>query len=106
MPGVSRMSDTLQWVEQIRSDLRPLEDKILGHSYLKALDEGHLQRDQLTVFALQQHHIISSDLRSVALIVSRQGLLPSRRFLMHLLQGETAALDVLHAFTDALGLDA
>ena len=36
------MSDTLQWVEQIRSDLRPLEDKILGHSYLRALDEGCL----------------------------------------------------------------
>ena len=76
------MSDALQWVEQIRSDLRPLEDNILGHSYLKALDEGRLQRDQLKVFALQQHHIISSDLRSVALIVSRQGMLPSRRFLM------------------------
>src|SRR5216683_1926134 len=99
MPGVSRMSDTLQWVEQIRSDLRPLEDKILGHSYLKALDEGRLQRDQLKVFALQQHHIISSDLRSVALIVSHQGMLPSRRFLMNVLQGEAAALD-------ALGLDA
>ena len=41
------MSDVLQWVEQIRSDLRPLEDNILGHSYLKALDEGRLQRDQL-----------------------------------------------------------
>jgi thiaminase len=67
------MSDTLQWVEQIRSDLRPLEDKVMGHSYLKALDEGRLQRDQLKVFALQQHHIISSDLRSIALIVSRQG---------------------------------
>ena len=100
------MSDTLQWVEQIRSDLRPLEDKILGHSYLKALDEGRLQRDQLKVFALQQHHIISSDLRSVALIVSRQGMLPSRRFLMNVLQGEAAALDALHAFADALGLDA
>jgi thiaminase len=100
------MSDTLQWVEQIRSDLRPLEDKILGHSYLRALDEGRLQRDQLKVFALQQHHIISSDLRSIALIVSRQGMLPSRRFLMNVLQGEAAAPDALHAFADAMGLDA
>ena len=98
------MSDALQWVEQIRSDLRPLEDNILGHSYLKALDEGRLQRDQLKVFALQQHHIISSDLRSVALIVSRQGMLPSRRFLMNVLQGEAAAPDALHAFADAMGL--
>jgi thiaminase len=77
----------------------------LGHSYLKALDEGRLQRDQLKVFALQQHHIISNDLRSVALIVSRQGMVPRRRFLMNVLQGEAAALDALHAFADALGLD-
>src|SRR5713101_5931704 len=106
MQGVSRMSDTLQWVEQIRSDLKPLEGKILGHSYLKALAEGRLQRDQLKVFALQQHHIISSDLRSIALIVSRQGMLPSRRFMLNVLQGEAVALDALHAFADALGLDA
>jgi pyrroloquinoline quinone (PQQ) biosynthesis protein C len=98
------MSDTLQWVEQIRSDLRPLEDRILGHSYLRALDEGRLQRDQLKVFALQQHHIISSDLRSIALIVSRQGMLPSRRFLMNVLHREAAAPDALHAFADAMGL--
>jgi pyrroloquinoline quinone (PQQ) biosynthesis protein C len=99
------MSDALQWVEQIRSDLRPLEYKILGHSYLKALDEGRLHRDLLKVFAGQQHHIISSDLRSIALVVSRHGMLPSRGFLMNVLQGEAAALDALHVFADALGLD-
>ncbi len=77
----------------------------MGHRYLKALEEGRLQRDQLKVFALQQHQIISSDLRSIALIVSRQGMLPSRRFLMNVLQGEAAALDALHAFADALRLD-
>jgi thiaminase len=76
------MFDALQWVEQIRSDLKPLEKQILGHSYFKALEDGRLQRDQLKVFALQQHQIIISDLRSIALIVSRQGLLPGRRFLM------------------------
>jgi hypothetical protein len=34
------MFDALQWVEQIRSDLKPLEKQILGHSYVKALEEG------------------------------------------------------------------
>src|SRR5258707_6619844 len=106
MPGVSRMSDTLQWVEQMRPDIKLRERRILGHSYLKALAEGRLHRDQLKVFALQQQHIISSDLRRIALIVSRQGMLPSRRFLMNVLQGEAVALDALHAFADALGLDA
>jgi len=98
------MSDTLKWVEQIRSDLTPLEEKVLDHNYLKALEEGRLQRDQLKVFVGQQHHIISSDLRSIALILARQGMLPSRRFLMIVLQGEAAALDALHAFAGTLGL--
>jgi len=64
-----------------------------------------MQRDVLKVFAGQQHHIISSDLRSIALIVSRQGMLPSLHFLLSVLHGEAAALDALHAFTRALGLN-
>lgn len=99
------MSDALQLVEQIRSDLRPLEAKISGHAYLKALEEGRMQPDSFRVFAGQQHHIISSDLRSIALILSRQGMLPSRPFLMNVLQGEAAALDALHDFAGVLGLN-
>jgi len=99
------MSDALQTVELIRSDLRPLEHRILGHRYLKALDGGHLQRDQLEVFVGQQHHIISSDLRSIALMISRHGVRPSRHFLMNVLQGESAAMDALQVFANALGLD-
>ena len=38
--GVIPMSDALQLVEQIRSDLRPLEAKISCHPYLKALERA------------------------------------------------------------------
>lgn len=99
------MPDALQLVEQIRSDLRPLEAKISCHPYLKALEEGRVQGDSLKVFAGQQHHIISSDLRSIALILSRHNMPPSLHFLMNVLQGEAAAPDALHAFTRALGLN-
>jgi hypothetical protein len=101
--GVSAVSDALQLVENIRSDLKPLEERISDHPYLKALEEGRVSLDSLKVFAGQQHHIISSDLRSIALLLSREGVRPSRRFLMSVLQGEAAALDALHAFTEALG---
>ena len=99
------MSDALQLVEKIRSDLKPLEEKILGHPYLRALEDGRVALDLLKVFAGQQHHIISSDLRSIALILSREGMRPSRRFLMNALQGEAAALDALRAFAGTLGLN-
>jgi len=98
------MPDAVQLVRQIRSDLKPLETKVSRHPYLRALKDGHVQLDSLRVFAGQQHHIISSDLRSIALILSRQGMLPSFRFLMNVLQGEAEALDRLHAFAGALGL--
>jgi len=99
------MSDALQLVEKIRSDLKPLEEKILGHPYLRALEDGRVALDLLKVFAGQQHHIISSDLRSIALILSREGMRPSRSFLMNALQGEAAALDALRTFAGTLGLN-
>lgn len=39
------MSDALQLVEQIRSDLKPLETKISSHPYLRVLEDGRVQRD-------------------------------------------------------------
>lgn len=99
------MSDALQMVEKIQGDLKPLEEKILGHPYLKALEEGRVPLDLLKVFAGQQHHIISSDLRSIALILSHEGMRPSRHFLTNPLQGEAAALDALHAYAGVLHLN-
>ena len=98
------MSDALQLIEKIRSDLKRLDERILDHPYLRALAEGRVPLDSLKVFAGQQHHIIGSDLRSIALILSREGMRPSRHFLMKVLQGESAALDALHTFAEALGL--
>ena len=98
------MSDALPLIEKIRSDLKPVDERILGHPYLRALDEGRVPLDSLKMFAGQQHHIISSDLRSIALILSREGMRPSRHFLMKVLQGEAAALDALHAFAEVLAL--
>ena len=98
------MSNAVQVVQQIRSDLKPIEEKILAHRYLMALEQGRLTRDQLKIFAGQQHHIINSDLRSIALLLSRQEMLSSRHFLMNVVQGEASALEALHAFAGALGL--
>lgn len=91
-------------VAQIRSALKPLEQRILNHRYLAALEAGAVRRTALRTFAGQQHHIITSDLRSIALLVSRHGALPSRAFLIKTLQGEAAALDALHGFARSLGI--
>jgi len=100
------MPNANQLVAQIRSDLKPLEEKILEHPYLSAVEDGRVPRELFKFFAGQQYHIISSDLRSIAMLISRHGMLQSRGFLIDVLQGETAAMDALPAFAAALGLSA
>jgi len=96
------MADAHQLIDHIRHDLKPLDDRILRHPYLEALETGRLERADLRTFAGQQYHIVTSDLRSIAHILARHGTLPSRAFLMNVLQGEAAALDALVAFVRPL----
>ena len=98
------MSNARQLLSQIRSDLKCLTERILQHPYLSALEASRVSRDALKVFAGQQYQIITSDLRSIAMTVSRHGTLPSRKFLLSVLQGEAAALDALHSFARALDM--
>ena len=99
------MNDAKELVKKIRMDLRPLDDTILGPPYIMALNEGKIPRDSLRTFAGQQYHIITSDLRSIASLLSRHGLLPSRPWLLSVLQGEAAALDALLTFAKKLSMN-
>jgi thiaminase len=89
-------------IETIRNELRPLGDKIIHHRYLEALEAARVGPQHLRIFAEQQYHIIVSDLRSVATLLSRHGNLPSRPYLLGLLQGENTALEMLEPFATAL----
>ena len=99
------MNNAKELVEKIRMDLRPVDKKILGHPYIMALSEGKLPLDSLRIFAGQQYHIITSDLRSIAGLLSRHGQLPSRPWLLAVLQGEAAALDALFTLAKKLSMN-
>src|SRR5216117_1116414 len=92
-------------VEEIRHELAPVEQEIRCHPYLAALETGRVRREDLTRFAGEQHHIIQSDLRSIALLVNRFGASPSRPFFQAMLGGETTALAALGTFAAATGMD-
>lgn len=98
------MPNARELLRQIRLESKPLDKRILRHLYLSTLEAGQVPRDALKVFAGQQYHIITSDLRSIALTVSRHGTQPSYKFLLNVLQGEAAALDALHSFARALAM--
>lgn len=92
-------------IERIRLDLQPVNDKLLRHPYLRALEDGRITREQLRLFAGEQYITIKSDLKSVAYLVSRSGDSLSRDFFLGVLQGERQAADALLAFAGALGMD-
>jgi hypothetical protein len=84
--------------------LRPLEEKIRSHPYLADLEGKKVGREKLRFFAGEQHHIITSDLRSVGLLLSRHGVAPGRDFFWMVVQGEVEALKALGRFESALGM--
>jgi hypothetical protein len=95
-------AEVLKFVEGVRRELHPLNEKILNHPYLQALQAGRIERERLRLFAAQQSYIIESDLRSVALMVTRASSEGSRAFFLELLEGERAALKALDLFRAAV----
>lgn len=93
-----------QLLGEARKAIATTEERIRRHPYLDALEARQVEKGKLALFAGQQVHIIESDLRSVALIVSRAESQGARDFLSGMLQGERAALTALGAFGQALGL--
>jgi hypothetical protein len=94
--------EVLKFVEGVRRELQPLNERILNHPYLQALEAGRIERGQLRIFAGQQSHIIGSDLRSVAQMVARASSERSQAFFLELLEGERAALKALGLFRAAV----
>src|SRR3989442_7247934 len=99
------MINAQQLVEEIRRELAPVEEEIRHHPYLAALETGRVRREDLTRFAGEQHHIIQSDLRSIALLVNRFGATPVRPFFQAVLGGATAVLTSLGTFAHTTGID-
>jgi pyrroloquinoline quinone (PQQ) biosynthesis protein C len=91
-------------VEQIRADLRPIEEEIRNAPFLAALERGEVSRASLRAFAGEQYNIIRADLRSNAQMASRFGATPGGQFFRDLVNGEAIALDLILDFGRALGL--
>lgn len=98
------MNDARQLVAETRAQRQAVEQKLLSHPYLAALEEALIPKEKLQLFAGEQYYIINSDLRGIALLLSRHAHLPSRNYFLGSLQGEAAARDALLLFAQALDL--
>jgi pyrroloquinoline quinone (PQQ) biosynthesis protein C len=91
-------------VHTIQEALQPMEQRLRQHAYLQALEEGRLTPSQLRYFVGEQSHIIPSDLRSIALLISRCATPASQQFFRIVLDGEAAALEALEPLATAVGM--
>jgi pyrroloquinoline quinone (PQQ) biosynthesis protein C len=91
-------------VHTIREVLRPVEQQLRQHPYLHALETGRLLPSQLQAFVGEQSSIIPSDLRSLALLISRCAAPASQQFFRAVLDGEAAALEALEPLATAVGM--
>jgi thiaminase len=98
------MADAKALINAIRKELQPVNEQLLRHPYVEALEQGKIGREDLHIFAGEQYAIISSDLRSAAHLVNRFGDSSIRDFFLGILQGEKAAWDGLLVFGSAIDL--
>ncbi len=96
--------DARELIESIRSELADVSRRIREHPYIGALDAGKTGRGGLALFAGEQYHIIRNDVRSFALLLSRQEDHEVRRFFLDSVPFEAAALDALFPFAEAVGM--
>jgi len=92
-------------VNEVRSELAPIERKLAGHPFVKALARGEVPTAALERFAGEQHWIISGDRRSFAYLTTRYADSAAGELFLSLAQGEGTALGHLGGFARWLGLD-
>jgi thiaminase len=92
-------------VDQVRSELAPVDGTLASHSFVGALGRGEVPTASLQRFAGEQHWIISSDRRSFAYLTARYADSAAGEFFLGLTQGEGTALGHLGGFARWLGLD-
>jgi pyrroloquinoline quinone (PQQ) biosynthesis protein C len=100
------VSAATELIAATRAELAPTAAAVRDHAYVKAILAGEIPRDRLSIFAGEQYQIIKNDMRSFAVLLSRQADADLRRFLLASVEYESAAFDALVPFAEAVGLDA
>jgi len=91
-------------IDQLRADLKPLNDQIAAAPYLTALEHHQVSLANLRAFAGEEYYISRSDLRSDSQMLSRFGNQPHFQFFLDNVTGEAQGLALLLDFAHALGL--
>lgn len=91
-------------LDAVRQELEPLNQRILSHPYVVDAEEGRLPPDKVKLFVGQQYYIVSHDIKSIAIMVSRARYMEETEYFNFLLQGDIQALSNLLKMADSLGI--
>jgi len=98
------MADAFELINSLRGELSPLSARVRQHPYVTALENRAIPQERLSLFAGEQYHTIKNDLRSFALLLSRQQDTRLMRFVVGSVGYEATALEALFEFARALGM--
>ena len=102
--GMNDMVTSSEVINNIRLELRPVEDQIRNHPIFQLLGERKVDLPTLRVFPGHQYHIINSDLRSIAMMIHRFSEPSAQTFFVQVLQGEIEAFTNLSPLAQKLGM--
>jgi pyrroloquinoline quinone (PQQ) biosynthesis protein C len=91
-------------MEGVQTQVAPLRERVRNHPYLRALEDSQLGAAQLRPLVGELFLTVSSDLRSLASMVSRFGGCASASYFLDLLDGERAALQALPDLAASVGM--
>ncbi len=92
------------FLDEVRSSLVPLNKSILEHPFITEAEEGTLPIEGIKRFIKNQNYIISHDVRSLALMISRSESEEEFEFFDSVYKGDAQALPLLLRMAQSLGL--
>lgn len=95
--------EAMSLLNEVRDWLAPLNEKILGHLYITEAEKGTLHLDKVKAFVTNQYYIISQDIKSLALMLSRSMTRRDADFFKNILNGDVEGLRLLAKLAESLG---
>jgi hypothetical protein len=91
--------------EAARAQLRSLEDAIIAHPFVRAVEEGKASTYALQALAAEEHLIILNDRRTLARLAARFAEPPLWEFFLAAAKGADVYFELLAPLEQALDLD-
>jgi thiaminase len=104
--GGDSILEAASLLKSIREWLAPLNEKILTHPYVTGVENSKLNLDQIKAFVFNQYYIVSYDIKSLGLMLSRSLTRQDTEFFKNVLNGDIEGLDLLIKLGNSLDLSA